>query len=240
MSHGCGFTSIVPYPKATPGYPHVECPGYASRFCAGCKFPWHADVSCRQYRAAHPEVQDAGVVALLREMAALGARRCPKCQFMTVKDGGYEHMVCERCYCDLNWFRAEEVKPPGRVAGESDSTDQQQTLALMSISMATRLATTASGFDESTTQAAKSTRSWPGTCTIRSRAISPTSVSPTTSTPRTGRITQVCIMTGTTNSLMVVLGQEEASGIEETTVTSRNSALTMEANSATTMEVHSV
>ncbi|KAJ4321796.1 hypothetical protein N0V94_002763 [Neodidymelliopsis sp. IMI 364377] len=64
------------------------------------------------YRATNPSVQDEGEVKLLREMAKLHARRCPRCQYMIVKDGGCDHVHCEQCHTDFYWPQAEVVVAP--------------------------------------------------------------------------------------------------------------------------------
>lgn len=108
----CGYTAGVLQPNDTPGFPHVECPGCHDRFCANCKVGWHNDQTCQQYHAAHAEVLDEGEATHLHEMARLGARRCPRCQFVIIKDGGCDHMFCEQCHLDFTWSLAEPVVAP--------------------------------------------------------------------------------------------------------------------------------
>jgi DNA-directed RNA polymerase subunit RPC12/RpoP len=96
--------------KHTPSYPHVECPHCTGRFCAGCREEWHEGKTCQQYRVEYPELLTDDEVAVIEEMATLGARRCPQCQYIIVKDGGCEHMVCEQCYEDFDWGQAEKVR----------------------------------------------------------------------------------------------------------------------------------
>ncbi|KAJ4334824.1 hypothetical protein N0V95_009067 [Ascochyta clinopodiicola] len=108
----CGYSDGILEPNVTSGFPHVECPGCHGRFCANCKVNWHTDQTCQQYRAGHPEVRDKDEEKQLREMARLGARRCPRCQFVIIKDGGCDHVFCEQCHFDFTWPKAEIVTAP--------------------------------------------------------------------------------------------------------------------------------
>ena len=107
----CGYSDGIIQPNNTRGFPHVECPGCHDRFCANCKVPWHKEQTCQQYRATHPELRDENEARQLHEMAKLGARRCPCCQVIIVKDGGCDHMFCEQCHYDFVWTQAERVVP---------------------------------------------------------------------------------------------------------------------------------
>jgi hypothetical protein len=85
---GYGYGDGVLQPSETPCFPHVECPGCHDRFCANYKALWHDGQTCQQYRAQHPELHDKDEVARLHDMARLGARRCPRCQLIIIKQGG--------------------------------------------------------------------------------------------------------------------------------------------------------
>ena len=108
----CGYGNGILQPHDTPGFPHVECPGCQDQFCPNCKVTWHTKQTCQQYRAAHPEIRDEDEVKQLHGMARLGARRCPRCQFIIIKDGGCDHVFCEQCHFDFNWPQAERVVAP--------------------------------------------------------------------------------------------------------------------------------
>jgi hypothetical protein len=75
-----GYTTIemTLVPMRTPGYPHVECPECQERFCGRCRVQWHEGQTCSQYVAAHLQILCEEEIAILTEMAALGAKRCPK------------------------------------------------------------------------------------------------------------------------------------------------------------------
>lgn len=57
-------------------------------------------------------MRDEGEVKQLQEMARLGARRCPRCQFIIVKDGGCDFVHCGQCHSDFQWSHAERVVAP--------------------------------------------------------------------------------------------------------------------------------
>jgi hypothetical protein len=109
---GCNTPGTILDPDATRGYPHVECSECRERFCGVCRVPWHKDLSCQQYREEHPEVLTDSEKKLLTEMAALGARYCPRCHWITIKDGGCSSMNCRRCLQPYTWFDAEIVRAP--------------------------------------------------------------------------------------------------------------------------------
>jgi hypothetical protein len=119
----CGYGDGILQPNNTPGFPHIECPGCQGRFCANCRVPWHDRQTCQQYRALHPEIRDKDEVRQLHEMARLGARHCPRCQFIIVKDGGCDHVHCAQCHFDFFFPKAERVvaPPPDYVPAPADS-----------------------------------------------------------------------------------------------------------------------
>ncbi|KAF3041458.1 hypothetical protein E8E11_004650 [Didymella keratinophila] len=119
----CGYGDGILQTSDTPGFPHVECPGCHDRFCVNCKVLWHDGQTCQQYRAQHLELRDQDEVRQLHEMARLGARRCPRCQFIIVKEGGCNHVHCEQCRFDFNFPEAERVvaPPPDYVPAPADS-----------------------------------------------------------------------------------------------------------------------
>lgn len=108
---GCHTPETTIDASRTPGYPHVHCPSCEQRFCAACLVPWHDELTCQQYRAQHPGIVDEVEARILTDMAIRGARRCPFCQYLVVKDGGCDHMMRYRCNSSFNWSEAEKVVP---------------------------------------------------------------------------------------------------------------------------------
>jgi hypothetical protein len=121
--NGCTSPQWTLDARHTPGYPQVECPDCTGRFCACCKVGWHEDLTCQEYRSIHPELRDEEEVAHLVAMAKLGARRCPSCCWIIVKDGGCTHMICERCYHEFDWRSAEKIRPPKDSVAKSEEAD---------------------------------------------------------------------------------------------------------------------
>jgi hypothetical protein len=109
--NGCATADYVFEPAKTPGYPQVHCPGCEQRYCAQCKALWHDKKTCQQYRAEHPDMRDETEVQTLADMAKVGAKRCPCCQSLIIKDGGCDHMLCEACGSNFSWMMAERVVP---------------------------------------------------------------------------------------------------------------------------------
>jgi hypothetical protein len=70
----------------------------------------------------HPELCDEEEVTLHEAMAKLGARRCPSCQYIIVKDGGCPHIFCEQCHHEFDWRRAERLQSLTQFA-EPDSLE---------------------------------------------------------------------------------------------------------------------
>lgn len=110
--NGCYTLGKILDPNDTPGYPRVYCSACIAEFCARCRVSWHWGITCSQYVARHPEVLSKDEEILLINMAQVGARRCPSCHFITVKDGGCPLMMCEMCRVQYLWHDAEKVVAP--------------------------------------------------------------------------------------------------------------------------------
>jgi hypothetical protein len=108
---GCTTIGVTLESNPTPGYPHVECPECQGRFCSRCRVKWHDGQTCSQYIAEHSQAL-LEEIAVLTEMAAMGARRCPKCHYIGIKEEGCAHMFCEQCYHHYDWRQAEKVQAP--------------------------------------------------------------------------------------------------------------------------------
>jgi hypothetical protein len=109
---GCTTIGVTLESNPTPGYPNVECPECQGRFCGRCRVKWYDGQTCSQYIAEHPQTLPEEEIALLTEMAAMGARRCPKCHYVGIKEEGCAHMFCEQCYHHYDWRQAEKVQAP--------------------------------------------------------------------------------------------------------------------------------
>ncbi|XP_031484778.1 E3 ubiquitin-protein ligase RSL1-like [Nymphaea colorata] len=75
-------------------------------FCIYCKVPWHAKLSCQQYKLSHP-VEDVKLQSLANKNLW---RQCVKCNHMIELAEGCYHMTCrcgyEFCYtCGAEYVR---------------------------------------------------------------------------------------------------------------------------------------
>lgn len=96
----------------TSGYPHIECTGCNSQFCASCQVPWHAHQTCQLYRHLHSEVRDHEEEERLQQLSEVGARCCLRCQLAIVKEGGCHSVECAHCKRSFLWAEAEQVVSP--------------------------------------------------------------------------------------------------------------------------------
>ncbi|KAF2652280.1 hypothetical protein K491DRAFT_760512 [Lophiostoma macrostomum CBS 122681] len=113
----CNCTGMFMAPRDTPGYPRVECYDCKKQFCGLCRVPWarHQGMTCQEYRTEHPEVESTAVEddETLRSMAELGAKRCPRCQWIILKEDGCNGIYCTKCHAWFDYATAEQVLPPG-------------------------------------------------------------------------------------------------------------------------------
>jgi hypothetical protein len=66
-------------------------------------------------------------MSVLSDLEKVGARRCPRCQYVIIKEGGCTHMFCEQCYQEFDWRQAERVHLPQKyptISGASSREDQ--------------------------------------------------------------------------------------------------------------------
>ncbi|XP_058757062.1 E3 ubiquitin-protein ligase RSL1-like [Vicia villosa] len=78
-----------------------ECPSCHRLFCAQCKVPWHADMSCRRFQKStkgqHEKELDEKFIELAKRKKW---QKCPKCSMHVQRNGGCEHISC-RCGCNF-------------------------------------------------------------------------------------------------------------------------------------------
>jgi hypothetical protein len=82
-----------------------------------------------QYIAEHPQTLPEEEIAVLMEMAAMGARRCSKCHYIGIKEEGCAHMFCEQCYHHYDWRQAEKVLAPRSKAIELERSRREHELS---------------------------------------------------------------------------------------------------------------
>ncbi|KAJ1276816.1 hypothetical protein BS78_05G244500 [Paspalum vaginatum] len=85
-----------------------ECPVCRRLFCARCRVPWHAVITCAEYEQLAPG--DRGKEDLVALEMAKGKkwRRCPRCKFWVERHDGCVHITCrcgfQFCYgCGEPW-----------------------------------------------------------------------------------------------------------------------------------------
>ncbi|KOM52572.1 hypothetical protein LR48_Vigan09g123100 [Vigna angularis] len=77
----------------------AECPYCHRLFCAQCKVPWHADMSCGKFQRSKkdPQYSDDNFFKLAKSEKW---QKCPQCCMYVQKTAGCIHMIC-RCGCDF-------------------------------------------------------------------------------------------------------------------------------------------
>lgn len=79
----------------------TECPYCHRLFCAQCKVPWHAEMSCKEFQKSKRNKGEKYLDKKFFELVK-GKKwpKCPKCSFFVQRRGGCEHMTC-RCGCNF-------------------------------------------------------------------------------------------------------------------------------------------
>jgi len=76
--------------------------GCGAEFCYYHSWAHREDGNCSAYEARLVRETRANAVAF-------GTKACPKCTFETEKNGGCNHMTCQRCKCDWCWLCNREI-----------------------------------------------------------------------------------------------------------------------------------
>ncbi|KAF2128575.1 hypothetical protein P153DRAFT_376696 [Dothidotthia symphoricarpi CBS 119687] len=93
----CGkYFSIEGCKKSRRGKQKVECPYCQYELCLSCNRPWHKSGSCS--KALEKENQESE-----EAIKSMGAKPCPKCGVNIEKQGGCDHMSCQRCRHNFCW-----------------------------------------------------------------------------------------------------------------------------------------
>ncbi|KAK3431812.1 probable E3 ubiquitin-protein ligase RNF144A-B isoform X1 [Eucalyptus grandis] len=85
-----------------------ECPYCHRLFCAECSVPWHAGVSCEEFRSLNEDERGSEDL-MVRELAKEKKwKRCPNCKFYVERTQGCAHITCrcqfQFCYgCGSEW-----------------------------------------------------------------------------------------------------------------------------------------
>ncbi|KAF9638057.1 hypothetical protein BFW01_g8954 [Lasiodiplodia theobromae] len=104
---------VCPYPDCTagaihdtscPDFPCVRCQACSRPSCQACRTPWQQHHSCAMFSSSSEASRRT-----LRSLIEAGARRCPKCKYVVVKNGGCSRMQCNPCGATFSWKRAKLV-----------------------------------------------------------------------------------------------------------------------------------
>ncbi|XP_019429958.1 PREDICTED: uncharacterized protein DDB_G0292642-like [Lupinus angustifolius] len=78
-----------------------ECPNCHRLFCAQCKIPWHAEMSCKEFQMLKKNKGENYLdMKFLESAKANKWPKCPNCSFYVQRKSGCEHMTC-RCGCNF-------------------------------------------------------------------------------------------------------------------------------------------
>ncbi|CAD6268782.1 unnamed protein product [Miscanthus lutarioriparius] len=74
--------------------PGSECPACRRLFCARCRVPWHAGISCAEYGQLAPGDKGKEDLVVLEMAKGEKWKRCPQCKFLVDKRDGCVHITC--------------------------------------------------------------------------------------------------------------------------------------------------
>ncbi|KAK3088458.1 hypothetical protein FSP39_019444 [Pinctada imbricata] len=73
----------------------VCCPDCKLVWCFPCHAPEHKEIKCKEFRKGDKLVK---TWAKERKYGQKNAEKCPKCKVYIERNGGCDHMTCEKCY----------------------------------------------------------------------------------------------------------------------------------------------
>ncbi|KAK8952271.1 hypothetical protein KSP39_PZI003667 [Platanthera zijinensis] len=86
----------------------AECPHCSRLFCAHCRVPWHAGLSCGEFQNLDKEERQQEDLMLMNLAKKSQWQRCPKCKFFVEKRSGCMFITCRYLIFPLNsgfvWF----------------------------------------------------------------------------------------------------------------------------------------
>lgn len=91
LASGCGHGSLQH------GWNEIfRCRKCGYKMCFKHQVPWHKGYTCQEYETSHPS---ATITNTNEEMIGETSKPCPGCGIAVQKDGGCNHMSCERPTC---------------------------------------------------------------------------------------------------------------------------------------------
>ncbi|XP_057432740.1 E3 ubiquitin-protein ligase RSL1-like [Lotus japonicus] len=73
-----------------------ECPSCRRLFCAQCKVPWHAEVTCKKFQKLGKDERGNEDIMLMKLAKDKKWKRCPHCKYYVTKSEGCSFIRC-RC-----------------------------------------------------------------------------------------------------------------------------------------------
>ena len=83
------------------GSPAIKCTLCQGSFCTSCKKSSHPGVTCEEYKLLMN--QDIMDTMFENWKKSVGVRPCPKCNTDIEKNGGCQHMTCQKCSIHICW-----------------------------------------------------------------------------------------------------------------------------------------
>nr|ACG25541.1 ubiquitin-protein ligase/ zinc ion binding protein [Zea mays] len=82
---------------------NVECPHCCRMFCAQCKVPWHAGVTCAEFQRLGKDERGREDLLLRKVAQESKWQRCPKCKIYVERIEGCVFIICRcgHCFCYL-------------------------------------------------------------------------------------------------------------------------------------------
>ncbi|KAF1947055.1 hypothetical protein EJ02DRAFT_172583 [Clathrospora elynae] len=99
LSPNCGlYFSAEECKDSKRGKQQVACPHCDYELCLTCNRPWksHGKGGCNKAKKAEDKASE-------KTVKSIGAKPCPKCGVNIEKNGGCDHMTCQRCRHNFCW-----------------------------------------------------------------------------------------------------------------------------------------
>lgn len=72
----------------------TKCPYCKKKFCAYCRAPSHAKISCEEFQMLNKDEREKEDMMLVKLAKRRKWKRCPRCKFYVARRGGCDHMAC--------------------------------------------------------------------------------------------------------------------------------------------------
>ncbi|MCL7030754.1 hypothetical protein MKW94_000126 [Papaver nudicaule] len=98
-----------------------KCPQCKRMFCAECKVPWHAGITCIEFQKLNVDERGREDILLMEAAKTNQWKRCPKCKIYVDRITGCRSILCRCgyrfCYdCGGAWFKNNKILPTYRGA----------------------------------------------------------------------------------------------------------------------------